>query len=81
MSLFGNIYNGKKVLVTGHTGFKGSWLTLWLKNLGADVIGVSLSPETNPNHWGLLSLDIDDKRIDIRDHESLVKIFFSIDDK
>ena len=36
-----NFYKGKKVLVTGHTGFKGSWLTLWLLNMGADVYGVS----------------------------------------
>jgi len=41
-NLFNNIYNGKKVLVTGHTGFKGGWLSLWLKELGTEVIGYSL---------------------------------------
>lgn len=44
-----NFYSGKKVLVTGHTGFKGGWLTAWLKLLGAAVIGFALPPETQPN--------------------------------
>ena len=42
--LFQNIYKDKKVLITGHTGFKGSWLSLWLKKLGAKVVGVGLNP-------------------------------------
>ena len=42
-------WNNKKVFLTGHTGFKGSWLSLWLQQLGADVTGYSLSPPTNPN--------------------------------
>ena len=41
LKLFNNIYKDKKVLITGHTGFKGSWLTLWLILLGADVVGFS----------------------------------------
>lgn len=53
--LFGDIYRGKCVLVTGHTGFKGSWLTLWLKELGAEVVGYSLEPPTEPNHFNLLA--------------------------
>ena len=44
-----NFYRGKKVLVTGHTGFKGGWLTFWLKLLGARVLGFALPPETTPN--------------------------------
>jgi len=52
--LFNNTYYGKCVLVTGHTGFKGSWLTLWLRELGANVIGFSLQPSTEPNHFDLL---------------------------
>ncbi|MBF0559538.1 MAG: CDP-glucose 4,6-dehydratase [Nitrospirae bacterium] len=52
--LFDNIYRGKRVLITGHTGFKGSWLCLWLRDLGASVIGFSLEPPTNPNHFDLL---------------------------
>ena len=43
------IYADKKVLITGHTGFKGSWLTFWLLRLGAQVFGVSLPPATHPN--------------------------------
>lgn len=43
-----NTYKGRRVLITGHTGFKGSWLTLWLKNLGAEVCGYSLAPNTTP---------------------------------
>lgn len=46
---FRGLYKGKKVLVTGHTGFKGSWLCIWLKELGADVIGYSLDPPSSPN--------------------------------
>ena len=72
--LFGNSYQGKRVLITGHTGFKGSWLTLWLKELGASITGIALSPETSPNHWNLLNLDIDDHREDIRDADKLRKI-------
>ena len=44
-----SFWQGKKILLTGHTGFKGSWLSLWLQKLGADVIGLSLSPESKPN--------------------------------
>jgi len=44
--LFGGVYFGKTVLVTGHTGFKGSWLALWLQLLGARVVGYALSPPT-----------------------------------
>jgi CDP-glucose 4,6-dehydratase len=67
INLFANIYNGKRVLVTGHTGFKGSWLSLWLNELGAEVTGASLPPENEYNHWGLINLAIDDRRCDIRD--------------
>ena len=59
---------GKKVLVTGHTGFKGSWLTTWLMRLGADVIGLSNYIPTNPSHYEKLNLSrlIKDYRLDIR---------------
>jgi CDP-glucose 4,6-dehydratase len=70
---FGDIYRGRRVLLTGHTGFKGSWLALWLMELGADVSGVSLSPPTVPNHWDLLRLAIPDHRLDIRDASDLVR--------
>jgi CDP-glucose 4,6-dehydratase len=67
MQQFGNIYHDRRVLVTGHTGFKGSWLTLWLQDLGASVSGLALAPDTHPNHWELMGLDIQEDRIDIRD--------------
>ena len=44
MKYFNGVYKGKTVLVTGHTGFKGSWLSIWLKELGANVIGYALDP-------------------------------------
>ena len=53
---FANFYRGKKVLVTGHTGFKGGWLTAWLKSAGASVVGLALPPETNPNLFDALCL-------------------------
>lgn len=69
--MFGGIYKGKKVLVTGHTGFKGSWLALWLKELGAEVIGYALQPPTNPNHFDLLKLEVVSIIGDIRDAKRL----------
>jgi len=72
MRQFNDVYEGKKVFLTGHTGFKGSWLTLWLDRLGADVCGFSLKePVSEPDHFSLLSTGIKDVRGDIRDHESL----------
>lgn len=49
MTFLQDFYQGKRVLVTGHTGFKGGWLAIWLKLLGAEVIGFSLPPESHPN--------------------------------
>jgi CDP-glucose 4,6-dehydratase len=60
------VYRGRRVLVTGHTGFKGSWLALWLSRLGAKVAGLALPPETEPNHFKLLDLDILNLLGDIR---------------
>lgn len=75
MKLFDDVFRNRRVLITGHTGFKGSWLALWLHTLGADVTGISLSSQTSPNHWDLLSLPIDDHRIDIRDTTEIRKVF------
>lgn len=54
--MFNDVYNGKRVLLTGHTGFKGSWLTLWLKSLGAEVLGYSLEPNTTPSMFEELEI-------------------------
>lgn len=67
MTAFGGTYRGRRVLLTGHTGFKGSWLALWLKTLGAQTTGLALAPDSVPSHWDLLGLDLDDRRIDVRD--------------
>ena len=70
------LYSGKTVLVTGHTGFKGSWLCVWLKDLGARVIGYALDPETDPNNFSACRLD--DRVIhnvgDIRDLDRLLGV-------
>ena len=66
-NLFDSIYKDKTVLVTGHTGFKGSWLCLWLKEMGANVIGYSLEAPTTPNHISLLDLKMVSIIGDIRD--------------
>jgi CDP-glucose 4,6-dehydratase len=57
MILFNDVYRGRRVLVTGHTGFKGSWLSLWLKNLGADVAGFSVDIPDTPSNFELLGLE------------------------
>lgn len=69
-------YSGKKVLITGHTGFKGSWLAYWLTQLGAKVIGVALSPEYKDSLFDKLELcnDIDHNIHDVRDLEGLSKL-------
>ncbi|MGJ0342186.1 CDP-glucose 4,6-dehydratase [Aliarcobacter cryaerophilus] len=74
-SLFSGIYKDKTVLVTGHTGFKGSWLVFWLSQMGAKVVGYSLEAPTNPNHIELLTLDIISIIGDIRDLEKLNQTF------
>ena len=74
-NLFNNIYKNKTVLVTGHTGFKGSWLIFWLKKMGANVIGYSLNIPTQPNHISLLEIDITSVQGDIRDENKLYEVF------
>lgn len=69
------IYSGKKVLITGHTGFKGSWLIQWMHQLGADVSGLALDPITEPNLFDAAGLGdlCRDERVDLRDHEKVLK--------
>lgn len=69
-------FKDKKVLVTGHTGFKGSWLTLWLNLLGAKVVGLGLEPITNPSLYKVtkISSSVNEHILDIRDAESVEKL-------
>jgi CDP-glucose 4,6-dehydratase len=75
--LFGNIYNGKTVLLTGDTGFKGSWLSVWLKQLGADVIGYSSSLPSKPCNFKVCHIDRSITHIkgDVRNFDCLKKVF------
>lgn len=72
-----NFWKDKKVIITGHTGFKGSWLSLWLNKLGANVIGYSLKPPTKPNLFEICKLEEQMTSIigDIRDYKTLKNIF------
>ena len=72
---FGTLFKDKKIMVTGHTGFMGSWLTKWLTMLHADVTGYSLDPPTRPNMYETLKLgsEISDIRGDIRSRDLLQK--------
>ncbi|MBU1003184.1 MAG: CDP-glucose 4,6-dehydratase [Proteobacteria bacterium] len=72
--MFAGIYRGKRVLVTGHTGFKGSWLCLWLEELGAQVCGYSLAPDTDPAHFPLLDLKARSEIADILDYQHLAQV-------
>ena len=71
-----DFWNNKRVLVTGHTGFKGSWLTYWLKAKGARVCGLSLDPITSPSLWDELKIDLGefDIREDIRGNKWVKKV-------
>lgn len=76
--MFADVYRNKKILVTGHTGFKGSWLALWLKMLGAKVSGLALAPNTKPSHYELINPEIVSHLVDIRDYQLLTKTVKSI---
>lgn len=76
MTYFADMYRGRRVLVTGHTGFKGSWLALWLLHLGAEVTGFSVGVPTTPANFDLLNLE---RRLhhcvgDIRDRARLAQV-------
>tara|TARA_B100000212_G_C27383053_1_gene537990 strand:- start:1122 stop:2222 length:1101 start_codon:yes stop_codon:yes gene_type:complete len=78
--MFKSFYKGKKVLVTGHTGFKGSWLICWLLKLGAKVYGYSDSSRTYPSHFNLLEIEneIIHRTGDIRDLEKLKQFIIEV---
>ena len=70
-----NIFKTKKILITGHTGFKGSWLSLWMYKLEANILGISKDVPTNPSHYKSVGLDklVKNKFIDIQDLNKLKK--------
>ncbi len=78
IDIFNNFYKGKRVLVTGHTGFKGSWLSIWIHELGAEVVGVGLDPYSEKDNFvlsGIGSRIKADIRADIRDGQMMKEIF------
>ena len=74
--MFKSIFKNKKVLVTGHTGFKGSWLCAWLDHLGAEVVGLSDDVVSNPSNYLASSISdfVKDYRVDIRDTAKVVSV-------
>lgn len=78
IDIFDGFFKGKRVLVTGHTGFKGSWLSIWLNELGAEVVGVGLDPYSERDNFVLSGIGnkiMADIRADIRDGERMKEIF------
>ncbi len=69
--MFNGVYKNKRILITGHTGFKGSYLALWLKKLGADLVGISLPIEDELSHWKLINLDMESHYFDIKNLSKL----------
>ena len=77
-NMFGSTFKNKKILITGHSGFKGSWLSIWLNNLGANVFGLSNDIVSQPSNYLISSIPdfVNDIKVDIRDGDkvkSLIK--------
>ena len=75
--VFGNRYKKRRILITGHTGFKGSWLAIWLKELGAEVVGYALEPPSDPSNYAATGLAdrINHVHGDVRDLDHLMDVF------
>jgi CDP-glucose 4,6-dehydratase len=72
--MFNDCYRHRRVLVTGHTGFKGSWLSFWLQLLGAEICGIALPVQEQPNHHSLLNMSFRSEFCDIGNAEALQKL-------
>ena len=78
IDIFNGFFKGKKVLLTGHTGFKGSWLSIWLNELGAEIVGVGLAPSSERDNFVLSGIGNKikaDIRTDIRNGKHIKEIF------
>ncbi|MEH6493227.1 CDP-glucose 4,6-dehydratase [Halopseudomonas sp.] len=73
MGVNATFWSGRRVLLTGHTGFKGGWLSIWLQSLGAEVYGIALTPESEPCLWSVAGLAgrVDGSITDLRDQQAL----------
>ena len=80
-TMFDGVFEDRTVLVTGHTGFKGTWLTLWLEQMGAEVIGLSDRIPTDPSHYEAAGLDGDTTThwLDVRDTDSVPAAIASVE--
>ena len=79
--MFSSVYKNKKVLITGHTGFKGSWLSVWLNNLGADVHGLALDPNCTPSNYEACNLKMhlkEDLRVDVTCKQDVASVIGKI---
>ena len=76
-----NTFKGKTVLITGHTGFKGSWLSIWLTSLGAKVVGASIDIVSRPSHFTASKIEgiLDDRRVNITDFNAVKKLLIEVE--
>ena len=78
MKTYKDIFKNKKIIVTGHTGFKGSWLTAWLVLLGAKVTGISNNIPTKPSHFETLKIKLESKGYFSREHKTPINPIYAL---